>query len=238
MRPNPARMHRALAALFLTLTLALAAPAAAHEGEPGGHLGIGILRFADPTPELGISYEWTVSLLRKEAAQFVWYVGAKSWNEPSNPPGLKGWTHTSNWVAIELEEPAVLVITVERQAGVVFTAAGLPTLARGSLVPALSLYSGWDDTSEFEDHTFDNAGNFWSTIQYVGNNPNTPNKKGVAKTKISYRTKKLPAGKYSLNIGGNPPPIASYPASNCDLADPTCYDYTGPQGYRARIEAR
>ena len=229
--------HRAAVAAAFVLALANG-PAVAHEGEPGGHLGNGILSFADATPALGISYEWTVSLLPKEKASFVWYVGAKSWSEPSNPVGLKGWTHTSNWVAIELEEPAALTITVERQPGVVYYAAGLPSLARGSLVPALSLYSGWDDTTVFEDHTFNNAGNFWSTIQFLGNQPNTPNKKNVAKTKISYKTKKLPAGKYSLVIGGNPPPIASYPAGDCDIADPVCHDYTGPHGYRATIQAK
>jgi hypothetical protein len=224
-------------AVALGVALLLAGPARAHDGEPGGHLGNGILSFADPTPDLGIGYEWTVHLLKKEKADLVWYVGAKSWNEPSNPEGLKGWTHTSNWVAIELEEAASLVVTVERQSGVVYISNGLPFLARGSLYPAVSLYSGWDDTTEFEDHVFNNAGNFWSTIQFLGNLPNTA-RKGKAKTKITFRTKKLAAGRYSLVIGGNPPPLTTYPASNCDPVDPTCWDYTGPHGYRARIEAR
>ena len=230
--------HRVILAAALACALIGARPAAAHDTDPGGNLGNGVLSFTDPEPALGISYEWKVSLLRKEKTSFTWYVGAKSWSEPTNPEGLKGWTHTSNWVAIELEEPAVLSITVERQQGVVYYAACLPQLARGSLIPALSLYSGWDDTTVFEDHTFNNAGNFWSTIQFLGNQPNTPNKKGVAKTKVTFKTKKLPAGKYSLVIGGNPTPITTYPASDCDYLDPVCYAYTGPQGYRATIETR
>ncbi len=226
---------RTVAALVLFLVLAACVPANA---APGDHLGAGTLAFADPNPAAGISYEWTLSLQKKEKASFVWYVGAKSWSEPSNPDGLKGWTHTANWVAIELAEPAVLAITVERQGGVVYSAAGVQVLARGALVPALSLYSGWDETTEFEEHNFDNAGNFWATIDYIGNQPNPPNRKGETKTRISYKTKKLPAGRYTLVIGGNPPVIATYPDSSCDPNDATCYDYTGPHGYRATIEAR
>ena len=219
------------------LVAALALGTAAH-ATPGDHLGAGTLAFADPNPAAGISYEWTLSLKKKEKASFVWYVGAKSWSEPSNPDGLKGWTHTANWVAIELAEPAVLAITVERQGGVVYSAAGVQVLARGALVPALSLYSGWDDTTEFEEHNFDNAGNFWATLDYIGNQPNLPNRKGDTKTRVSYKTKKLPAGRYTLVIGGNPPIIASYPDAGCDANDATCHDYTGPHGYRATVEAR
>lgn len=219
------------------LVLAVILPTRA-QATPGDHLGAGILAFADPNPAAGLSYEWSLSLKKREKAGFVWYVGAKSWSEPSNPDGLKGWTHTANWVAIELAEPAVLAITVERQGGVVYTAAGVQVLARGALVPALSLYAGWDDTTEFEEHNFDNAGDFWATIDYLGNQPNLPNRKGETKTRISYKTKKLPAGRYTLVIGGNPPVIASYPDSGCDPNDATCYAYTGPQGYRATIEAR
>jgi hypothetical protein len=208
----------------------------AHEGEPGGDLG-GVVRFADPVPDLGISYEFTLQLKRKEKAGFVWYVGAKSWNEPSNPVGLKGWTHTSNWVAIDLEEPAKLKVTIERQQGVVFPGTSGPEVARVGLVPAVSLYAGWDDTSDPEDHTFNNAGNFWSTVQYLGQ---AANPKG--KSKIVFTTKgRLPIGKYSLVIGGNPLPLASlasYPVPGCDPLVRLCYAYTGSHGYRASIEAK
>ena len=225
----------ALFAATLASLLAAGGSARAHEGEPGGHLG-GAISFADAAP-LGIGYEWTVVLHKRESVGVVWYVGAKSWSEPSNPEGLKGWTHTSNWIAIELEDAAKLVITVERQPGVVFNSGVLPTVARSGLVPALSLYRGWDETTDFEDHTFDNSGNFWSTIEFIDNEPNPKSKR-----KIVFATKgKLPAGKYSLVIGGNPASLGdpfNYPSSNCDPVDPTCYEYTGPHGYRATIKAR
>lgn len=224
-------------ALVVTVALLLVArPAFAHENEPGGHLG-GAVSFADATPDLGLGYEWTVQLRKKDKASVVWHVGAKSWNEPTNPDGLKGWTHTSNWIAVDLEQPARLQVTVERQQGVVFTNAGVPTVARAELVPALSLYAGWDETTVFEDHTFNNAGNFWSTVEFLGN---APNPRG--KSKIVFKSRgTLPAGRYSVVIGGNPPPLASptsYPTAGCDQLDPLCYAYTGPHGYRALLQAK
>lgn len=233
-------MHRSMKCLgIIAGVLAFVLPAAtsrAHDGEPGGHLG-GSVSFADPVPDLGISYEFTVTMKRKEKSGFVWYAGAKSWSEPTNPAGLKGWTHTSNWVALDLLEPAKLKITVERQPGVVFPGTSALDVARGELTPALSLYAGWDDTTVVEDHTFNNEGNFWSTIQFLDNEPNA---KG--KTKVQLKTKDiLPAGHYSLVIGGNPFPLsslASYPVAGCDPLVRLCYAYTGSHGFRALIETK
>ena len=53
-------------------------------------------------------------------------------------------------------------ITVERQQGVVVVPdSGVPAVARFGLVPALSIYDGWDDTTQTEQHTFNNVGSFW-----------------------------------------------------------------------------
>lgn len=231
------RVTQSLGAAAMVLAVVLSAqPGLTHDGEPdGGDLG-GAIRFSDPVPALGISYEFTAHLKRKEKVGFVWYVGAKSWSEPSNPDGLKGWTHTSNWVALDLQEPAALKLTVERQQGVVYTDTTGFAVARAELVPAVSFYAGWDETSDPEDHTFNNAGNFWSTIQFLANQPNS---KG--KSKIVFKTKKLPAGKYSIVIGGNPLPLASlasYPVAGCDSSVRLCYVYTGTHGYRALLEAK
>ncbi|MGV8713143.1 MAG: hypothetical protein ACWA6R_11415, partial [Nitrosomonas sp.] len=91
-----------------------------------GTVMAGTVTYADPQPSTpgvcdgGISYEWTVVLNGHDKAELVGHVGAKSWNEP--PPAYEppdtGWTHTSNWVALELTEPAKLEIEVERQEGV------------------------------------------------------------------------------------------------------------------------
>ena len=194
----------------------------------------GAVSFGDPAPA-GISYEWTVSLGKKQQVELVNFVGAKSWNQPEQPVGAKGWTHWTNWVALELDAPATVKITVSAQQGVVGLLSGVLTLTRSGLVPALSVYEGWDDTTENEVHTFNTVGNFWSTVQYQGSAANEK-----AKPVVVYK-RKLPAGKYSIAIGGNPPSLggpSAYPASDCDPADSICYRYTGFHGYRATISAK
>jgi hypothetical protein len=205
----------------------------AHGGGGGGS-PIGNLSFADPAPA-GISYEWTVRMHRQQRAQMVHAVGAKSWSEPSNPDGQKGWTHTSNWIALELEEAARVAIKVERQQGVVVVSGNNTSAARFALVPAVSIYRGWDETTETETHTFNNVGNFWSTVVYLGHAANPK-----ARPSVTYKAK-LPAGRYSLVVGGNPKSLgdpAAYPPSDCDPADATCNAYTGLQGYTVTITTK
>lgn len=206
----------------------------AHDAGPGGRI-TGDLSFADPAPG-GISYEWTVRMHRRQTAELIRAVSAKSWSEPLNPDGLKGWTHTSDWIALDLEEPAVVKITVERQQGVVVASdTGTAEVARFALVPAVSLYSGWDETTDFEDHAFNNVGNFWSTIVYMGHATNPK-----AKSKVAYKAR-LEAGRYSIVVGGNPRSLGepgAYPAATCDQVDPVCYQYTGLHGYKVTLRAR
>jgi hypothetical protein len=54
------------------------------------------VNFSDPNPNGGIGYEWTIIMTDNDTSEFTRHVGAKSWNEPLNPVGLKGWTHTSD----------------------------------------------------------------------------------------------------------------------------------------------
>ena len=181
----------------------------------------------------GIPYTWTDGLSKRPHVEFVLAVGAKSWNEPSNPAGLKGWTHTSNWIALDLKQDARIKLTVTRQQGVVLTD-GTSTLSRDRLFPAVSLYAGWDSTSN-QDHTFNNAGSFWSTIQFISNEPNAKGRDVVV------LKAKLAAGQYTIDIGGNPPSLgdaSNYPANGCDSGDATCYVYTGQHGYYAVLEAK
>ena len=221
------------AAVVLLLLAGAIGTGFAHDGGPAGS-DTGDLSFFDPAAT-GISYEWTLRMSRRQTAELVYAVGAKSWSEPSNPEGLRGWTHTSNWIAFELDVPATVKITVERQQGVVVTSGLTAAAARSALVPALSIYSGWDDTTETENHTFNNVGNFWSTVVYLGSAPNPKSKPSV-----SYKAKLQP-GKYSIVIGGNPRSLgdpSAYPANDCDASDAVCYAYTGQQGYRATIRTK
>ncbi len=227
------------ATCFLTFSLAASLPAEA-----------GMVKYADPTPadpllypsceingttsghDGGISYEWTVTMGKKDEVSFVNHVGAKSYNEPPPfyAPPETGWTHTSNWVALELTEHTKLKIEVERQEGVPFTSGTNIATARNKLVPALSVYKGWDDTS-CEDHRYNTAGNTdWSTIEFIGNQPNAKGKSVVV------YSVELDAGKYSIAVGGSPTVLGTYPESTCDAADPVCYAYTGRHGYRVEMK--
>ena len=225
-------MPRQVCALAV-LALVSAGVAGAHDTGPSGNL-VGALSFADPAPG-GVSYEWTLIMHRGEEASVVNAVSAKSWHEPMNPENLKGWTHTSNWIALELEQDAKVKITVQRQQGVIVNTDGVPMVARFGLVPALTVYSGWDDTTQFEDHAYNNVGNFWSTVVYMGHNANAK-----SRDKVVYKAK-LPAGRYSIVIGGNPASLgdaSQYPPSDCDPIDPLCYRYSGNHGYVATIRTR
>lgn len=239
------KINRKVSALctagLLTVSVGVSSPAAA-----------GMVTFADPVPagpsypgclpdlggtptgnDGGISYEWTVKMGKRDKVSFVNRVGAKSFNEP--PPAYEppdtGWTHTSNWVALELTHHTKLKIEVERQEGVPFTTPTGVATARNKLVPAIALYSGWDNTS-CEDHRYNTSTNFdWSTVQFLGNQPN---KFGRS---VAVYSVELDAGQYSIAIGGSPKVLAAYPdASTCSPADPVCYAYTGFHGYRVEMK--
>lgn len=173
----------------------------------------------------------------EDGVSFVWRVGAKSWNEPPPiyQPPYTGWTHTSNWVALDLKCDAKVTIRVARQQGVT----NGTTTYRDRLYPALSLWKGWQENGD-DDHRYNNSGNIdWmNEVEYIGNQPNAKRKNEAV-----YRVK-LKAGKYTIAIGGNPKELT--PEEYANLAncgqpsgpDPDiCYTYTGNHGYRAEIEA-
>jgi len=203
---------------------------------PAGSSYPGCLDTGDTGSDGGISYEWTVKMSKNDKVSFVNKVGAKSFNEP--PPAYEppetGWTHTSNWVALELTHRTNVRIEVERQEGVPFTVTnnGISSIAtaRNMLVPAIAVFQGWDNTS-CEDHRYNTAGNVdWSTIRFIGNEANEKGKP------VAVYTANLKAGRYSIAIGGSPKVLPSYPANDCNTLDPTCFAYTGQHGYRAVIK--
>ena len=225
MRFLPRCRRVALAAWILA---AAAAPAAA------GNVGVGEVSLIDIPPSVGVPYTWEARLGNNERVEFLFDVGAKSWNDPVNDEGSKGWTHMVNWVALELTEPARVKIRVVRQQGLIRPDATYK-LARNNLYPAVSVYSGQDHSTE-HGHSFNQVGNFWADVDYLGHVTTSQSAAG----KVVYRAT-LPAGLYTIAIGGDPPSLgaaSNYPAGNCNTSNATCYTYTGLHGYRALIRTR
>ncbi len=178
--------------------------------------------FGDPDGT-GIGYEWTIKMPHHGSVEILGSVGGRSSFEPQFQAPNFGWTQTSDWVALELIADAVLEIKVSRQEGFyemkVDRKVGSKSYvtAGAELYPALSLYEGWDSTTEKEKGRFNPAGNFWSTIKFKAAEYSK-----LGETTITYRTH-LPAGKYSVNIGG-------VNALYCAETEP-CYN--GLHGYHA-----
>lgn len=192
-------MKRTLLTLICGLTAALswaASPLRAATVSPG------------PPASGGINYTWTVWGMGSTdtSGPIIRHVGAKSFNDPANfgDPIGTGWTHTSDWIALELTAPAKLNIQLSRKAGV---PNGTST-AGDLLAPAFALYSGWH-LSGGDWHVYNNSGGFsWASgLSFIGNetngNPNGTNNTGLNLPSVS-KTFVLPAGHYSIVLGGNP----------------------------------
>lgn len=206
-------LRRLLPVLGIAATL-FANRALAHEPEP--------IEFSP----IGIPYAWLVELeARDESETPPDHVGAWSWDEDGFPDSARGWTHTSTWVKLDLTEPAAFTLTLESLAGVPWPSAeDTNRLAGTNLFPSFTLYSGWDtdagvwlDTNGVtidQDHTFNNRGNIeWAEdVTYRDHLDNST-------THSASRTWVLPAGHYTINLGGNSPATVA----------------EGRQGYRATM---
>lgn len=164
------------------------------------HLQAATVTLGSP-PSDGVQYRWTVEMDATDSTgtSIIRHVGSLSFNDPinfSDPDGYFGWTHTSDWIALELTEPAILTIDIQRQAGVP-NGAGT---AGNQLYPAFGIWSGWHLT-DGDSHVYNNAGNFnWAPgLSFIGNVFN-----GVGAT-FANDSFVLPAGQYSVIVGGNPP---------------------------------
>ncbi len=145
----------------------------------------------------GVGYAWTVSMSGKDNASVEGLVGAWSWDEDSFPATAKGWTHTSNWIALKLNKASKVTIRLFRKLNV---SDGQGGVGGNILFPAFTVYKNWDGDGG-DDHTYNNRGNVvWaedlSYLTHVENN-------GSA-TSVEL-TLELAAGEYSLAVGGNSP---------------------------------
>ena len=145
----------------------------------------------------GVGYAWTVTMGGKDRADAEGLVGAWSWDEDAFLSTAKGWTHTSNWIALKLTKASKVTIQLSRKLNVPDGEGGV---GGNILFPAFTVYKNWDGDGG-DKHTYNNRGNIeWaedlSYLTHVENN-------GSA-TSVEV-TLELPAGLYSLAVGGNSP---------------------------------
>jgi hypothetical protein len=160
----------------------------------------------DPV-EGGIGYQHQVTLGKNSSGSFSGHVGAWSWEDnnlfgPGDQP--VGWTHTSNWAAVSVQNDTILTISMERDASVPWSSGSAPVELNGladtaSMFPSFTLYRGLDNDGE-DDHTYNNRGNVsWAEdIQYVDHVDNST-------ANSITRTYFLRAGDYTLALGSNAP---------------------------------
>jgi hypothetical protein len=178
---------------------------------------------ADPAAG-GVTYYWTATLGQAESvttpnAAGV-SLGAWSWEDEElfNPGEAgRGWTHTSQWAAIELTQASTFTVTLAANSQIPSTVGFLPS---DQFFPSFSLYSGWDNDTmpdavatllgespgSHDSHTYNNRGdiNWAEDLTYIGHKENTTLDTVTA-------TWTLAAGRYSVILGSNAPSALSPP---------------------------
>lgn len=164
----------------------------------------------------GIGYQHQVVLGGNSAGAFSSHVGAWSWEDndlfdsgAGEPP--VGWTHTSNWLALTMQQDCVLTVTMKRDAAVPWAGGANGLADTASMFPSFTLWRGQDndlmptavatelnyDPAEAHDHhTYNNRGNVaWAEdLSYMHHVDNS------TETEIT-RTYYLPAGQYTMVLG-------------------------------------
>jgi hypothetical protein len=152
----------------------------------------------------GVGYARTLSVAGGDDGSFSSHVGAWSWEDnalfaPGEAP--VGWTHTSNWLALNVEEDAFFTVKMERDATVPWPSGADPNRKAdtSSMFPSLTIYRGWDNDGG-DNHTYNNRGRVaWAEdLRYLDHVDNST-RDGIT------RTWRLPKGQYSFALGSNAP---------------------------------
>jgi hypothetical protein len=152
----------------------------------------------------GVGYSRTLTVAGGDAGSYSNHVGAWSWEDNALfAPGEQpvGWTHTSNWLALNVEEDAFFTVKIERDANVPWPSVAQPDRKAdtSSLFPSLTIYRGWDNDGG-DSHTYNNRGNVaWAEdLRYLAHVDNST-------AEAITRTWRLPKGRYSVAVGSNAP---------------------------------
>jgi len=163
-------------------------------------------------PSGGIAYNAGLSLGGTDTGSVSGAVGQWSWQDPAvadeNVPN-GGWGHTSNWIAITLTEPAVLQLTLGRNAAVPQIPSGFYPVS--NYFPSFTLWQNWDTDAaplDFYDasmagsagnyHVYPNTANVgWAEdLSYLDHYRNSGSETSVTDSWT------LPAGNYTFAVGG------------------------------------
>ena len=156
----------------------------------------------------GIGYTFGVNLAETDSGSFASHVGAWSWEDQNvAPEGGKGWTHTSNWVALTLLAPAKLTLTLSPNSTVPYVGSGNVGgfAAIDNFFPGATLYQNWDNDGS-DLHIYENTTNVsWAEdLTYLAHLTTTTDHSITG-------TWTLAAGQYTLALGSNSPAIANPP---------------------------
>lgn len=174
----------------------------------------------------GITYKYTVTMGGLDSAVFSNHVGAWSWEDNSlfgAGEDPVGWTHTSNWVALNLTATAVFTIRVERDATVPWPSSADPArlASTTSMFPSFTLWKKWDNdlapqafvdinnegipTNDWHIYNNDGAVEWAEDLEFVANYNGVPAHYNNSTLETIERTYILPAGQYTIVIGSNAP---------------------------------
>jgi hypothetical protein len=150
----------------------------------------------------GIGYEHQLTLEGRSAGSFSGHVGAWSWEDDSLfAPGdpTVGWTHTSHWLALRVEQDMNVVITMTRDANVPWPSTELPDRKAdtASMFPSFTIWNNWDN-DDGEEHSYNNRGNVdWAEDLVYKDHVDNSTQETITRTYF------LRAGEYTMALGSN-----------------------------------
>jgi hypothetical protein len=152
----------------------------------------------------GISYAHQLTLEGSSAGSFSGHVGAWSWEDESLfAPGdpTVGWTHTSHWLALRVQQDMNVVITMTRDANVPWPSGLEPDRKADitSMFPSFTLWNNWDNDGN-DDDSYSNRGNVtWAEDLLYKDHIDNSTQDTITRTYF------LRAGDYTMALGSNAP---------------------------------